>query len=212
MEGTRHEKTIIIITSYVIGFTTAFIAFGINKISNPEMINDNVIEPARLTSMQQHEEASNTDGITNVGFGKDGLFAITPTYERLLSADKNSFSATVANSIQNTPGFYYAIVDAEVSRNGKFVYFCEQNDETAKYCLPYVYSLSDDSLHVVKRGGGTYKSPVDGHTSSWSEDNSLVLNGMVSEDNQTPWIFPAPQEENEDIANSESTSDLPQVQ
>ena len=36
LEGHRHEKVVLIITSYVIGFTTAFIAFGINQLLETE--------------------------------------------------------------------------------------------------------------------------------------------------------------------------------
>lgn len=188
MEGTRHEKTAIMLAAYVIGFTTAFIAFGINRLSDPANMQ---IETTQSTSLYTEEKGAdaNAEEITNIGFNKDGLFAITSGYERLLSADKSVLGANISNSVQDTPGFYYSIVDAEASRNGKFVYFCEQISADADNCDPYVYSLQDDSVHPIKLDGEAYKALIAEHESAWSESNHLVLNKMTSVDNITPWVF-----------------------
>lgn len=187
MEGTRHEKVALIIASYLIGFTTAFIAFGVNKLANTEVIvQDN---PAQTLNTATVNTPELENSITSVGFGEDGLFAVTAGYERLLSADKKTLSANVSDSVKNTPGFYYNIVDAEASRNGQFVYFCEQVSEDSESCNPYVYSLADDSLYAVKVDGEAYASTIADHKSAWLENNSLKLNDMVSVDGTTPWVF-----------------------
>ena len=201
MEGTRHEKIAIIIASYVIGFTTAFIAFGINQ---PDSRMQVQIQGGQNNSAQQ---VSDND-ITSVGYGNDGLFVITSGYERLLSAKASTLGASAISS-KGTSGYYYKIVDAEASRDGRFVYFCEQLTQDAETCDPYVYAVEDDSLHMVKADGSAYKSPVATHESAWSDDNDLVLNSMSSAVKDTPWLLSTPETP---VETSVEEGNEPQVQ
>jgi len=187
MEGTRHEKIVLVLVAYVIGFITAFIAFGLKGDSVPVLVrSENLSSQLNVNS----EEYTTADAaITDVGFGSDGLFVMTNDSERILSADKNALSASVISTTDNIPGFYFSIIDAEASRDGKFAYFCEQRVADAEECYPYVYSIDDDSVHAVKVDGSLYLSPIASHESSWSERGVLTLNQMMSVDAATPWIL-----------------------
>lgn len=204
MEGTRHEKIAIIIAAYIIGFTTAFIAFGVNQPKNP-------IEPLQVTARNQQvdtKESLASNVITSVGYSNEGLFAVTAGYERLLSAKASTLGASAIAS-GGTSGYYFKIIDAEASRDGRFVYFCEQLTQDSKTCDPYVYAIEDDSLHPVKADDVKYQSPVATHESAWSDANELVLNGMISSEKDSPWLLVSNKSESD--ASFES-GDAPQVQ
>jgi hypothetical protein len=181
MEGTRHEKALIIISAYVIGFITAFIAFGINKTAseNEELVSFNLENAQAEQTLPEHNAIS-------VNVGADGLYLVTGERERLLSANRNALSANVQLSAAE-PGFFYQIVDAEASRDGKYVYYCEQLTEEAANCDPYVYVIADDSLHRVKSDGQLLYPISASHESMWAGDSTLMVNGFVALDADKPW-------------------------
>jgi hypothetical protein len=180
MEGTRHEKVGLIIASYVIGFVTAFIAFGQAKMTAPEPIVVIQREVERTTSVAEASQP------TTVGFNEDGLYAITPQGERIISANRNVLSASAVESL---PGYFYNIIDAEPSRDGSFVYFCEQLTEESESCDSYVYSVAADTLYRVTVDGEAYSPAIAGHNSMWGTQNELSINGALTMDLSHPWLL-----------------------
>lgn len=182
MEGTRHEKAALIIVAYVIGFTTAFIAFGLFKTSSE---TQTVFIPTHVTSA----DVGDLSFKTNVGFEEDGLYALTSSYERILSADKRSLTASALSSINDGAGYHYRIIDAEASRNAKYVYYCEQLTDDAPECEPFVYELETDMLHPVTVDGQSVSYPVDEHNSFWLSGSTLHVNDSYSPDATKPWLL-----------------------
>ncbi len=183
MEGNRHEKIAIVLCGYIIGFTTAFIGFGVNNL-NQEIVSEVAYVP--VPHAQNVQEITEQPVITGVSFGDDGLYASTPTGSFLLSVKKSTLGASLLASAE-TSGYHYAIVDAEVSRDGKFAYFCEQLSEQSKTCDGYVYSIDEDMLHKVTLGESVYAPTVDQHVSSWSEEGLLTVSGNNSLNSTEPW-------------------------
>lgn len=181
MEGTRHEKAFLVITAYVIGFTTAFIAFAI-----PSMQSTDTVET--ITAAPRAVSSSTAAPSLSVGKGEEGLYAITPTYQRLLSVDRATLSANLIDSAP-TSGYYYQIIDAEASRNGQFVYYCEQIDESDDTCDPYVYELATDSLHLVTADGAEVKPEIASHAAAWTDTSELMIDDRISSDPAKPWIL-----------------------
>jgi hypothetical protein len=181
MEGTRHEKAALIVAAYVIGFVTAFIAFGLTKI-NPE--TKVLLIEAKDALSSQKEEVHNF--VTSVGFGADGLYSITQDTERILAADRNALAASVVLATAE-PGFYYEIIDAEASRDGRFIYYCEQLTKEAENCDPYVYVLAEDTLYHVKKDDMAFYPIIQSHESMWTDDSMLMVNDAVSNDPNRPW-------------------------
>lgn len=185
MEGKRHEKVVIVISSYIIGFTTAFIGFGVTAIQTADVPltsyipQESNVEATAVTPIQKNV-------ITSISFGTDGLYAVTPAGNILLSVNKKVQEASVIGATRNS-GYYFEIVDAEASRDGKFAYFCEQLMESDTTCDPYVYDLQGDLLHKVKENGSPVNSTVKDHASSWDENGLLSLNGSNSTDAAKPW-------------------------
>lgn len=181
MEGTRHERIALVIAAYVIGFVTAFIAFGLSSNTAQE-----VSTPTFTVSAAPNK--AETKPKTGVAVGEDGLFVIVDNGERMISASRSTLGANLVGS-GPIPGFYAHIIDAEASRNGRFVYFCEQLLEESTTCDPYIYSLDADALFPIKRDGVLYKSPIEGHRSAWSEESTLTLNGAAAVDPSKPWML-----------------------
>jgi hypothetical protein len=181
MEGTRHEKAFLVITAYVIGFTTAFIAFAIPNMQSYDAVD-------ALTFAPTVKSVSVSTPTLSVGKGEEGLYAITPTYQRLLSVDRSTLGANLIDSAPSS-GYYYAIIDAEASRNGQFVYYCEQIDESDTTCDPYVYELATDSLHPVTVDGAQVKPVIADHTAAWTDTSELMIDDHISADPAQPWVL-----------------------
>ncbi len=181
MEGTRHEKVALIIAAYVIGFITAFIAFGQDKPQTHESIVLITEEKAFAAPVQESTQ-------TMVGFDEDGLYAITPAGERIISANRNVLSASALEST-GLAGYFYNIIDAEPSRDGAYIYFCEQLTAESENCDAYVYALATDTLYRVTLDAQAYSPTIAGHNSMWGTQNDLTLSGAISINTQMPWIL-----------------------
>ena len=180
MEGTRHEKVLLIILSYIIGFTTAFIVFGFG---NQQTSSIDLPSYTPKASAQDSTDALKA----SVVFKEDGVYVVTSRYDRILSANKNALSSNVLASIGDSAGFHYRVIDAEASRNAKFVYYCEQISEDDDSCHPYVYSVDLDAVFPVEHNNEKVTYPVEGHSSVWMETNALMIGSTVSGDPARPW-------------------------
>jgi hypothetical protein len=208
MEGTRNEKIVIVLSAYVIGFTTAFIAFGIHNPSETQ-ISDNSFNRSYAQPLSATEDIGT---ISSIEKNDEGLFAVTRGYSRLLSVKRGSQGATLIAATP-TPGFHAAVIADALSKDAKFIYFCEQQTADAKECIAYVYSLADDSLHRVKVNGEAYAPSVESQTAVWTDDSKLALNNMLSNSPEKPWEFTVTQEATRDtvepVASSNNTQIVP---
>lgn len=182
MEGNRHEKVAIALLAYVIGFTTAFIAFGLSKMPTQIAV---VPQKEQIVQLEKKDQPYAVADLT-MGMDDEGLFVVTDGAKRYLSINKSSLSA---NAIASTPvaGIYESIVDAKVSPDGKFAYYCEQLDASLETCDPYIYSFSDDVLYPVTVDGGKYVPTVADHIMTWFGESTVVFDGLSSVDPLMPW-------------------------
>jgi hypothetical protein len=210
MEGHRHEKVAIVLCAYIIGFTTAFIGFGVSSIQKNEVQK----ESAKSETPVVVEDAASKiqkNIITSISFGDDGLYAVTPVGNILLSVNKSALEASVIGATRSS-GYYFKIIDAEASRDGKFAYFCEQLMENDTTCDPYVYDLQGDILHKVSTNASVIQATISSHASSWDEDGRLTLNGKSSGGFEKPWELIEDEEQSgetsEPTSEVQTTSDL----
>lgn len=181
VEGTRHERVVLIVLAYVIGFITAFIAYNFTPQTD--------INTQSSLHVSEKETGQTPQFAFNVVFEDDGLYAVTNTYRRIISANKNVLSAAAQANIAEGSGYHYKIVDAEASRNGKYIYYCEQLSESSSTCDPYVYNLETDTVHHVTDEGRHLTFPINDHQSQWLEGSILVVNNEASADFQKPWVL-----------------------
>ncbi len=111
MEGSRNEKIVIVLSAYVIGFTTAFIAFGINNSYTPsvpeEDFSRSYVQPLSVKVAPQV--------ISSIEENDEGFFAVIGGYKRMLSAKRSTLGANVIAS-NATSGFYTAVIANTLSK------------------------------------------------------------------------------------------------
>jgi hypothetical protein len=181
-EGTRHERAALVVIAYVIGFITAFIAYGLSQ--KP---HSNDVSSVPAWSTPRTVSLSNQASVAHVAFEQDGLYAVTSEADRILTADKKAFTEDALARIQEGRGYHYRVIDAETSRNGKFVYFCEQLSAENSDCDPYVYVFETDVLHSVRHNNVRVTYPVANHSSYWTDGSYLVIGQAISADPTRPW-------------------------
>jgi hypothetical protein len=218
MTGTRHERVGIAIAAYIIGFTTAFIAFGVNKMHHESHIprhSDQNYKPAleaKVVSAETFKKVHKS--IDAINYDDEGLSASVGGYNRIISAKLSEQAASAASADTEAPGFHYDIHGALVSTDKWFAFFCEQKQQTDTDCVPYIYSLYDDSVHSVRVNGEKTQIKIADLSVVWNEQNQLSLQGLVSDDTKKPWMFIKSEtalSENKDDVTKNETADI-QVQ
>lgn len=182
MENSRHERAIIVAASYVIGFTSAYIAFGVAATDYQHKITLPPTQPQTETTVAEEER-------TVLRLEETGLVAVTEDLERLLSAHRSSPLAANVVGATPEPGMAHSLVEAELSRDGAYVYFCEALTADAQTCDPYVYDVAADTLHPVRVNGTDYYPQIDEHRSSWTPSGYLTVNQFRSISPGMPWLL-----------------------
>jgi hypothetical protein len=186
MIGTRHEKAVIVLTSYVIGFTTAFIAFGLTTMHYSDKQMSKRAPHMQSAKKVDYKEVHNN--ISAIGTDESGLYVTIGGYNRIISGNKNALEASVIASITG-PGYAVKHHMPQVTEDGWFAFYCEQAEEGATDCAPFVYSLFDDTIHKVTLDGVHESLTIDDVNVSWAENNQLIINSFTSSDPKMPWIF-----------------------
>lgn len=166
----KHERATITFLAYIIGFTTAFIGFGIDYSSQ-------ATTPASSVQTTAKESVDTISLIKN----SEGLFVNMDGTKRVLSAQ-------VIGAVQQH-GYHKDIVSSAVSNSGRYVYYCALHEVDAEFCVQYIYDTEVDATHLVKREGSTaqlLKEPANAQA-VW-EGDLLNIQSFVSINSQTPWI------------------------
>jgi len=170
------RDALILVLSYIIGFTTAYIAFGIDKpVGEQQEYNTNNMVSAHFSK--------DVDTHTNVGIAvrEDGLYALLGDKTRILSAQAASASAS-------RPGWHYKVIETAVSPNNRYVYYCVQMSEASSECVHYVYQVDEDIVYKVSQADGEQlSSDINSTDAGWTETNLLSLNGYISASVAEPW-------------------------
>jgi len=168
MEGTRNERVAILLASYLIGFITAYIAFGVVQLEDSvkfvQVPNQNM-----ASVIQARQEASSNENIF-LAVDHDGLILIKDNERTLLSANVEE---DIAVSFKD--GAHVAISSYALSDDKKNVYFCELPSTDSDSCRPYIYSIQDDIVYPVTVDGERVAFAAVDHEVSWSEDGELII-------------------------------------
>ena len=186
MIGTRHEKIAIALAAYVIGFTTAFIAFGINNMDREEHMHEWKAREHFENSKHAVNYKSADANISGIFTDDSGLYVTVGGYKRILSAKQNTLATSVVQSTP-TPGFHVAIQQQQVSPDGWYAFYCEQLEVNATTCDPYVYSLFDDTVYKVTTNDVADSVAIENLSVSWTSDNRLVVNNSDAKNAGQPW-------------------------
>lgn len=164
----HHEPALLVVLAYVIGFTTAFIAF--------KLADDRAWLSAVDLSSQEEQRSGERPALM---LKEGGLFIDINGQERVLSA-----KLLDGDFID---GFHSDIASARVSPDGKFVHYCVVTDDPDR-CINFVYSLARDMSYRVKNGDERFISKVeDTNTFGWDSFGRLVLGDYQSASIDEPW-------------------------
>ena len=145
MEGTRNEKALLVLCSYVIGFVTAYIAYGITYTTFSEVaVTEGDTYTASVSAAADTTPAAN--GVSYV-LDDAGLTVNVNGEERLLSVNAATLTPEEIATL-GAPGVYETMNQVSVSSDGSEVFYCEQFPGES-VCTPYVYSVANDSIRPV---------------------------------------------------------------
>lgn len=181
----QHERAALMALTFCIGFTTAFIAYGL-----PSTVAPLVVVPANQTasvimSDQPAMMVANKDTTatpTNVGIRLDaeGLWLQSGSEAQLISP-----------SVEAAPELPEAHVDihqAVVRADGTYVFFCAETPQAVGVCEPRVFDVADFTIYRVESQGQTGSLPVEDLSVTWLANGALAINGFQSVSLATPWV------------------------
>jgi hypothetical protein len=203
IEGTKHEKVVIIVLAYVMGFTAGFICFGVSATHKPQnaaaapiVVSEaapaikNTSYEADVTDIDPISEtaatvaATGSLGATTVTYTDGKLQAYVGDSTYLLSVKSDMIDASEKSEFKNQ-GTHAAIPAYKVSPDSNFVYFCEQ--QTADdACTSFVFDVANNIIKYVSSGAKkvvTTAAVAKGAT--WSE-SGLTIDGKTSIDATNP--------------------------
>ncbi len=148
MEGTRNEKVLLIVSAYVIGFITAYIAYGLAYTPH----NDFVLSAAvQATTIAEVEPTPQVVGAvsdeTSFAVTPDALTVTVNGETRLISINASQLTEEQILEV-GTPGIHTAVSEVELSPDGNELYFCEQAPRETT-CTEYVYSIPDGTVQTL---------------------------------------------------------------
>ena len=169
----QYEQILLAVLGFVIGFVTAFIAFGLLDRNDNESIAPRVADEYGLVATvgeQDREGLIDAPIIDNVG-----LFAKMGSRNRVVSA------AALAQS-EDSYGYHYAVWGVLVSPNHRYLYYCAQLHAEDTQCSSYIYDAAHDVSYALKDAETDEPLLADISTLSvsWLPDNRISINGSVS--------------------------------
>lgn len=162
MEGTRNERVAILLVAYVIGFVTAYVAFGLTQLEERFVYMPVDNTASVIKALEKKSDAPGVAAIT-----KDGLVLVKDNEARIISATQASTDGILPE------GYHTKIADYSLSPDGKQVYFCEVPSEDLDICRPYLYSVENDTVYPVKVDDQRVAFDPANHSVRWSSDSSI---------------------------------------
>lgn len=177
-----HEKAILVFLAYFNGFIAAFIAFGLTT-STEYVVTEQVVEKheQKETSQMENETKIEEQGV-EVYFKDDDLFVNVGGEEQPVSAKLNE-------RVTPGPGFHVSIPDFQLSPDGKYLYYCEQQQLQENMCHEYLYVVGEHVLRPLEFGGKSLTSSIAQANFEWSGIGVIASDAYVSVSPQTPWIL-----------------------
>lgn len=186
----KHERASIVFLSYLIGFTTAFIGYGLA--TDEEYLAPLVVAPAApsqlgtvvgsITPVEVPEvtvppraEAGDVAYET-----EEGLFMEVAGEARLISPDQLTTPFPELNP-------HTSVATYVVSTTKDYMFYCTISVIDSIACNPFVYSWADNTIYPVSIGSinGTFDSSM--VKAAWSSDGRLQVNQYVSVSASAPW-------------------------
>lgn len=194
LEGTKHEKAVLVVLAYIIGLTSGFIGFGIAQhyAAEPAMAEPTTFIPEGYTpppGPPPSEEAamSTSEEVARYEDGK--LYAYVHGDRYVLSLSNEVMPVENVEGFA-TQGIHEKIPTYSTSPDGRFVYFCEQQTE-ADECAHFIFDAEADVIQPVQVDGKKFITSVsDALTAAWQGD-TITIGTYSSAAAATPWMLKA---------------------
>lgn len=181
----QHERAAIMALTFCIGFTTAFIAYGLPETSVPgPIVQATNSQRAAVIDTQPTGATAPVTSKSNVAPGvsldADGLWLLANGEEYLVSP-----SASFAPEMEEA---HVDIHQAVVRNDGAYLFFCAETPAAAGMCEPRVFDVENYRVHRVESQGQTGNLEPATMDVTWLADGSLNINGYTSVSLATPWV------------------------
>ncbi|MDC1205281.1 hypothetical protein N8083_00330 [Candidatus Pacebacteria bacterium] len=176
----RHEKVVLIVLSYIIGFTTAYIGFGLSNIDTPAYNRYIGSDLASFSASTKAQEAYAGEPLSVI-MNDRGMF-VTQNGEEIVVSGK------LQEGIVAGQGFHVAIPFYKVSPTGAYVYYCEQETAQPDSCQEYIYVVAEHSSHPLQISSN--KLSASSHASgnfAWTDTDIATYDAFISESQSKPW-------------------------
>ena len=131
----RHERAIIVTLAYIIGFTSAFIAYGIHPNTDPQPTNSEVQNVAGIATAIPERLITQDDVILD----SRGLFVIR-------DGEEYPVSAYLRSGVEPGPGYHVSIDSISLTNNGRRLYYCAQETIEEVGCTGYIYDVAKHTI------------------------------------------------------------------
>ncbi len=154
MEGTRNERATIVLVAYIIGFTTAFIAFGLTQLE----------ESVKFVYVQPTSQAAAVVSATEVA---SPFITLTESGLVYKNGEKSQLISVYDVTESGKDGFHQSIFESQLSADGVLVYFCEIPTMSATACKPFVYNSVENMTYPITVRGERIALPLTPATLVW---------------------------------------------
>lgn len=194
IEGTRNERIFVVIASYVIGFTTAYICFG----AIDQSYQNAVPQITYATTEQASPAAYTMADLASVAAGQaaavynSGMLEVTAAdgTPRTVSVAADTLDEASLQALGGGPGVHTELMHYALSDDRAYLYFCEQH-ERAGSCEAYVYDLNENVIRYVTIDGAPAVFNQDVAASAAWRDGILTVGSFRSTTTAEPWKLTA---------------------
>jgi len=202
LEGTRHEKAVLIVIAFIIGFTCGLIAFGLQpKNKDIATYEAPILSPAVLQATPlgvnnytpptenppEYIEAIEPTNNEAVSYEEGKLYARVGDERFLLSLRTDIMAGSNVEGFA-TQGLHEALPAYSSSDSGAYVFFCEQQTPTAT-CTSFVFDTTTNTIHFINYNADKVIVPnTEASAATW-EGDSLNIGGYRSADQTKPWVM-----------------------
>jgi len=173
MNGIRHEQAVLVVMAYIVGFVTAFIAFGISESNKALPLTnyktDNHISANQVAEAADADVVEVTHSDNKVSY-EDGMLQVHNVYDNpiVLSVDVSLMPELAEDPQFSDQGVHQSLTQYGVSQDGNYVYFCEQMVQPDT-CRSFVYDITEDLITPLTfSGDGAEIAVADAATARWS--------------------------------------------
>lgn len=212
LEGTKHEKALLVMLAYIIGLTSGYIGFSFQStltVDEPAAVFYSINEPQEsgapdLTGyyppVEQppaltEEEMSTQSGEVLGDISSQGEFVVytgdrlqveAPTGRMVLSISQSTFEEDVP-SFLSEQGTHVVPPHYVAAPDESSVFFCEASVNENE-CTAFIYDTKTNKIHFATLNGEKLTlTSSEAETAVWNDDKLVVAN--YTADLDAPWEF-----------------------